>query len=67
MLGSVVCVFRIGLEGYFSRAEGTFDVETEDLDPEVVFSFYCFFSSIELLSFVYVFAAGVTAPIFCFS
>lgn len=40
-----------------------FDIETEDLDTIIVFTFHCFFASIELLAFVDIFTTRVTAPI----
>lgn len=48
------------LEGDFSRALGTSDVEPENGDVEVFFP-RVFFPRVEFPAFIYVFAAGVTA------
>ena len=42
------CQLRLSFLG-----KQTYDVETEDLDPIVLFTHCCFFTSIELLSFPY--------------
>jgi hypothetical protein len=58
MFRCIVCVFGICFEGDLATAAWTFDVESEYLDIEICFAFYCFFACVELLAFVDVFGAG---------
>ena len=62
MFGGVVGVLRIRLEGNLSGAKRAFDIESEDLDPIVIFTFDGLLPSVELLSFVDVFSACVASP-----
>ena len=62
MLGSIVGILWVSLEGYLGRAEGAFDVETEDFDAIVILAFNSLLACVEFLALVDVFAAGIAAP-----